>query len=114
MSNIDPTSVAIYAAGIADSLASIRFDLSTRSSRIDTFAEEADDHCGMMRVISEAAKSMERFRVVHGINAKWGCELPFLYDAWDAIALALWAGLGKESVEDLVERSLLELASQNA
>lgn len=114
MPNTDPASVAIYAAGIADSLASIRFDMLPTPSRINTITAESDGHCGIMQAISEAAENMERVRVMYGINAKWGCELPCLYDTWDAIAIALWTGLDKEPIEDLVERVVLELASFNS
>lgn len=57
---------------------------------------------------------MERFRVSHGEAAKWGGELPYLYDVWDAIAIAIWLRLGSEPLDGLVEAAIRATESVDA
>lgn len=99
---VDQNAVAVYAAGIAHSLASARIDDAVAQARNEYLAKRLIGHDGEMEIIAEAAECMERFRVCVGVNAAWGCKLPPLYDVWDAIATTLMTRFDDDSLEDLI------------
>ncbi|MCL4741000.1 MAG: hypothetical protein KJZ54_02245 [Phycisphaerales bacterium] len=114
MLRIDQAAIAVAAAGIADSLASIKSYDAERVARFERVVEEYDGHVGIMERIAEAAEVMERFRVRHGAGAMWGGDLPYLYDVWDAIARALWTKLGTEPIDRLVESAIVTVMNAEA
>jgi len=110
MPKIYRNSAAIYAAGISDALACLRSDDLYAANRFDTILDEYDGHHGIMQEVAAAAEIMEQVRVSHGANAKWGGELPYIYDAWDAIAQALWARLGTDPIDKIVKAAIASIS----
>lgn len=102
----DHDAIAVYASGIANALACVGSGDAEEVARFERVAEEHGGHVGVMQEVTAAALAMERFRVSHGEAAKWGGELPYLYDVWDAIAMAIWLRLGSEPLDELVEAAI--------
>lgn len=114
MPTCDHAAIAAYAAGIASSLACVESGDAKEVARLERVAEEHGGHVGIMQHVAEAAGAMERFRVRHGEDAKWGGELPYLYDVWDAIAMAIRLRLGTAPLDELVEAAIRATVSVDA
>lgn len=106
MKNSDATAIAINAAGIADSLRMCQIADHDGAARIDYLTEQLQGWFGVMIQVVSAAEAMERFRVSHGTGAKWGGDLPYLYEVWDAIAAAMWDKLGTATVDNIVSDAI--------
>lgn len=114
MPKVDTAAIAVNAAGITDALASIECDNGEAAARFERTIERYEGRVGIMQQVAEAAETMEWVRVKHGVNARWGGELPYLYDVWDAIAQGLWDHLGAEPVDAIVHRSIEQVVSAEA
>lgn len=114
MPSIDQAAIAINAAGIADAFGSVHAHSKIDEGRFEALTEQYQGWVGVMMQIAEAGEIMERYRVKHGANAKWGADLPYLYDVWDFIADAIWAKLGSEPLEQLVESAIQKVACTEA
>lgn len=106
MSKMDTTAVAVNAAGIADAVRVIQAAHENGEARLEELTRAHEGWCGVMLQIAEAGKIMERFRAKHGDSAKWGGELPYVYEVWDAIAHELYERLGTEPLDSLVHRAI--------
>lgn len=107
MPQSDPAAMAINAAGIADALAClVQENKEEAAIRFSCVIAECDGHIGLMQQVMEAGNLMERFRVGRGAFAKWGGELPYLYDVWDAIAHAIWLELDTVPLAQIVESAI--------
>lgn len=106
MPKIDSVAVAVNAAGIADALACLESEDAEAVPRFECVAAEYGGHVGVIQQIADAADFMEQFRVRHGASAKWGSELPYLYDVWDAIAQRIWWELGKKPLDQIVASAI--------
>lgn len=114
MPKCDHATIAVYAAGIASSFGCVESGNAEEVARFERVVEEHGGHVGIMQEVAKAAVAMERFRVSHGKAAKWGEELPYLYDVWDAIATAIWLRLGREPLDGLVEAAIRATESVDA
>lgn len=114
MPKIDHAAIAINAAGIADALAFLASEDVEAAARFERVAGEYGGHVGVMQQAAEAAGYMEQFRVKHGATAKWGGELPYLYDVWDAIAQMIWLKLDKKPLDHLVESAIRSVMGTEA
>lgn len=106
MQTTDHAAIAAYAAGIASALACVRSCDAEEVARFERVVEEHSGHVGIMQEVAKAACVMERFRRRFDETARWGGELPHLYDVWDAIATAMWLRLGSEPLGELVEAAI--------
>ncbi|MBX3322771.1 MAG: hypothetical protein KF757_07250 [Phycisphaeraceae bacterium] len=111
MSQIDLAVYAINAAGIADAFACLESEDAEAVARFARVTAECGGHVGIIKQIADAAEFMERFRVRHGASAKWGGELPYLYDVWDSIAQAIWLELEKKPIDQIVESAIWSVMS---
>lgn len=106
MPRIDTTAVAVNAAGIADAFRTIQQTVAPGEARMEELVKAFEGWIGVVQQLAEAGELMERFRATRGATATWGGELPYIYDAWESIALALWVDLGKVSLDVLVDRAI--------
>lgn len=100
---------AVYAAGIADSLACIDRTEPEAASRFNLIVQEFGGSVAIMEQIAEAAVTMERFRSHCGSSSTWGGDLPYLYDVWDAIARTIYTQLGTDTLENLINTTIRDL-----
>jgi hypothetical protein len=103
---IDPAATAFHAAGIASALATMESEDVEDVARFHRVTEEYGGHVGVIHQVVKAAWHVERFRVKHGASARWGGELPYLYDVWDAIARAIRQKLDLEPLDQMVESAI--------
>jgi hypothetical protein len=99
-------SVAINASGIADAFRLCQISDPDGAARVEWLTDHFEGWIGVMMRIAEAGEAMERFRTNLGAAARWGCELPDLYEVWDAIAQGLWDKLGATPVEQIVGHAI--------
>jgi hypothetical protein len=111
---IDYAAIAINAAGIADALSCLEPEDAEAVARFERVTAKYGGHVGVMQQIADASDFMERFRVRHGASAKWGGELPYLYDVWDAIAHTIWLELDKKPLNHMVESAIRSVMGTEA
>lgn len=106
MPKIDVAAVAVNAAGIADALRCLQTDNDANTSRFERLTEEYEGWVGVLTQVADAAELMEHFRIKQGATSVWGGDLPYLYEIWDAIALAMLNRLGAEPLDRLVTEAI--------
>ncbi|MBK8915912.1 MAG: hypothetical protein IPM64_15185 [Phycisphaerales bacterium] len=114
MPKIDPAAVAVNAAGIADALRCVQSDSAEDDARFEALTEEYGGWIGVLVQVVEAGEVMERYRVKRGWGAKWGGDLPYVYDVWDAIAETLWVRLGEGPLDELVQSAIEQAVNVEA
>lgn len=106
MTVLNQSAHAINAAGISDSMQAIGSNVDRDRTGVSPLIERFDGTIGIVMQIADAGALMEEYRVRLGASATWGCELPYIYDAWDAIASEMWARLGQEPLQQIVIRAI--------
>lgn len=114
MTKIDRAAIAVNAAGIAEVIGSVQSGAATDKARFEALTGEYEGWVGVILQITDAGEIMERFRVKHGATATWGADLPHLYDVWNSIGEAMWAKLGKEPLDQLVEFAIERVVNVEA
>lgn len=114
MSQLDPSAVAMNAAGITQSLNCLQLDKRDDPARYDALLEVFEGSIGLLLQVVEAGELMERYRLTRGHNAAWGRELPYLYDVWDTIAQFMWNQLGLEPLDLIVDRAVEQALDSDA
>lgn len=108
MRQVDGYAVAVNAAGLADALRLCQSNDSDGDNRLACLSETFGGWTGVVHEIARAAEYMEAYRSLRGPRAAWGGELPFIYDAWDAVGRALWEHLGTSEVQGIVARGIAQ------
>jgi hypothetical protein len=105
-----PNTLAIYAAGIADSFRFCQINDEDGEARYTSLLDQYNGYIGLLREIADAAQYMEAYRLSHGPDAGWGLDLPYIYDVCDAIAEGLWHRLGSDDLEHIVKDAIAGIA----
>lgn len=104
----DLKAIAVNAAGIADALRLCQIQDPDGAARWDDLSDQFQGWIGLVGEFVLAAEAMEQHRASLGKNTKWGGELPYIYDVWDAIAELLWNELPVENMAGVVARAVEE------
>lgn len=108
MKRTDPRAIATNAAGIADAFRNCQIADHDGSARWDDLNEHFGGWIGLVNQIVLAGTAMEQHRVQIDSSAKWGCELPYIYEVWDEIADLLWNELPVNNLSRLVARAVTQ------
>ena len=109
MANEAAKALALDAAGIMDALRREQVADQDGEARYTELCDTFGGFIGICDAAVDAAEAMEMLRAKIGPDVAWGEELPHPYEAWDAVAEALWREVDGSNTAEVVERAVLRM-----